>query len=196
MTSTVGARPPRAAVSLIDLFASPGAAEAILGDLHEEFSVVVGRTGESAARHWYWRQCGRTLGHFVTGPFRTSPWATVGVTLAGFALSLLMRRATGEVVAAPIFAQLGLDYFFLFFVATNVLAQFLTGATIGCVARRGPMGIALSVVFTTGVLMAVTEPIVYLPARLGFVGGPIMLGAALASRRLRKDYEGTPALGR
>ncbi len=190
-------RPPRAPVWLVDSFASSGEAEAILGDLHEEFSAIVARNGIAPARHWYWRQCARTLGHLVIAPFRTAPRPTLGVAVAGLALSMMMPRlrAAGVGVVVPPIARDGVDPWrhfrhFLFFVTANVLAQILTGWTIACIAQRRPMACRVVGGVRDGRVDG-SHPAHRLTFRIRLVwsGGPIMLGAAMAARRLRKDYE-------
>jgi hypothetical protein len=54
-------RPPRLAAWLVNLFASVEDAESILGDLHEEFSDIVSKSGVVPARRWYWRQSVKTI---------------------------------------------------------------------------------------------------------------------------------------
>lgn len=48
--------PPSIAVWLVTLFTAPEEAESIVGDLHEEFSLLAVKSGFAIARHWYWRQ--------------------------------------------------------------------------------------------------------------------------------------------
>jgi hypothetical protein len=191
-------------VWLIDLFASPDEADAILGDLHEEFSAVAGRQGSAVARHWYWRQCARTLAHLVIGPFCTAPWPTLAVLVAGLAVNIMLCRAAlwfAVMLVVPPLPDVGWtnaahfrSYVLVFTVAT-ALAHMFTGCTVACLAQRRPMAAALSVVCGMGVLMAVTQPLVYLGLRLMMFGALVLAGAALAAR-LWKDYEVTPALGR
>ncbi len=216
MTSTVaGARPPRVAAWLIDLFASPDEGESILGDLQEEFSIIAGRDGESVARHWYWRQCVRTLGHLAFGPFRAAPWRVLGTGIAGLALTFILAWAVraasiAAVLRFPAYYYIRAPLFWygsapLFWYAP--LAGFMTGWMMARIASHRPMAAALSVVFAMGALMFVVDPIAVLivgplprhtPAFLLIRGvwgllmfsPPVMLGAVvgrvMAPRRLRR----------
>lgn len=49
-------RPPRLALWLLDRAFDPSAAEAIAGDLTEEFHAIAARRGRVTARTWFWRQ--------------------------------------------------------------------------------------------------------------------------------------------
>jgi hypothetical protein len=54
MTSpSFSVQPPGLAVWLVNLFTLPGTAEAIMGDLLEEFSEIAHRAGVVFARRWY-----------------------------------------------------------------------------------------------------------------------------------------------
>ena len=55
------AQPPRVAVWFLNLFALEEEGESILGDLLEEFSLLVSKSGIASARRWYWRQTVKTL---------------------------------------------------------------------------------------------------------------------------------------
>ncbi len=54
-------QPPRIAVWLLSLFALAEKAESILGDLLEEFSLLVSKSGTASARRRYWRQTIKTV---------------------------------------------------------------------------------------------------------------------------------------
>jgi len=77
-------KPPRLAVSLVELFAPIDSAEGVLGDLEEEFVGQLARSGLRAARHWYWRQALRTTLHLLWGAVRVAPWLTTALVLASF----------------------------------------------------------------------------------------------------------------
>lgn len=78
---TPDATPPRAALWLLDRLLSKAAAEAITGDLAEDFARLARRRGPRAARRWFWQQTlasitarGRApasrLDHSIRGHFR------------------------------------------------------------------------------------------------------------------------------
>ena len=48
------AAPPQIAEWLVSLVASPEQTPTIVGDLLEEFSPIVSRSGSAVARRWYW----------------------------------------------------------------------------------------------------------------------------------------------
>jgi hypothetical protein len=86
-------KPPRVAAWLIDLFVPPASAEAVLGDLGEEFLVVARRSGSSAARLWYWRQALTAIPHLVWASARLSPWSTAGLVVGGLIAVTLLDSA-------------------------------------------------------------------------------------------------------
>ena len=63
--------PPQLAAWLMDMFSPHHQAEAIPGDLTEEFSGIAVQYGVVYARRWYWRQAIRTIGHLFGGGFRS-----------------------------------------------------------------------------------------------------------------------------
>jgi hypothetical protein len=83
---SASARPPLLAAWLVGLFASADHAEALLGDLTEEFSDIASKSGVVCARRWYWRQAAKTIAHLASVGFRSAPWSLTGAVLLGFAL--------------------------------------------------------------------------------------------------------------
>ena len=94
--------PPDMAFWLMSLFALGEEGESILGDLHEEFSIVAARSGERSARNWYWRQTIRTLPRLANLQFRTAPW----IILAAVAGGILLRKLVAPLVESATFAVL------------------------------------------------------------------------------------------
>lgn len=86
MSQSPLAHPPRIASWLLELVAPAEHAEAILGDLLEEFSQFASRSGLASARRWYWRQSAKTLAHLLGTGFRTASWSIVGIVLGGYLL--------------------------------------------------------------------------------------------------------------
>ncbi len=84
--------PPRLAGRVLNFFAPADQSESILGDLHEEFLQIGSKSGAVAARRWYWRQILTTIVHLADSGFRSAPWSTAAVVIAGF---FLLRFAHG-----------------------------------------------------------------------------------------------------
>ena len=95
-------QPPRLAVWLVNLFTLPDTAEAIMGDLLEEFSQIAHQAGVVFARRWYWRQALKTIVHLIYTAYRTAPWWTSAGVAGGF----LTRRLLWGLVEPTIFAVL------------------------------------------------------------------------------------------
>jgi hypothetical protein len=95
-------QPPRLAVWLVNLFTLPDTAEAIMGDLLEEFSQIAHQAGVVFARRWYWRQALKTIVHLIYTGYRTAPWWTSAGVVGGF----LTRRLLWRLVEPTIFAVL------------------------------------------------------------------------------------------
>ena len=85
-------QPPRIAVWFVNLFTPAEEAEAILGDLVEEYSHLASKSGVAFARSWYWRQTFKTIVHLVGTGFRVAPWSTTAGVVGGF---LLLRFVSG-----------------------------------------------------------------------------------------------------
>jgi hypothetical protein len=93
-------QPPRFAVWLLTLFALDTAAESILGDLLEEFTLLASKSGVPFACRWYWRQTLKTILQLAVLGFRTAPWLTAAAVVAGF----FLRRVVARLVEPAIFA--------------------------------------------------------------------------------------------
>ena len=95
-------QPPRLAVWIVNLFTVPDNAEAITGDLLEEFSQIAHQAGVVFARRWYWRQSLKTIVHLIYTAYRTAPWWTSAGVVGGF----LAHRLLWRLVEPTIFAFL------------------------------------------------------------------------------------------
>lgn len=89
-------QPPFIPNHLVRLLLCGQNAEAIAGDLAEEFAELVSTAGLEYARGWYWRQSAKTVANLAIAAFRIAPWmmATIivgGFLLLSFALSLPER---------------------------------------------------------------------------------------------------------
>jgi hypothetical protein len=84
------AGPPRTAVWLLNLCAGSAAADAIVGDLLEEYSLAAARSSPGSASVWFWRETWRTIPHLLAAGFRGARWLTAAAVAAGY----LLRRIT------------------------------------------------------------------------------------------------------
>jgi hypothetical protein len=139
MTSpSFSVQPPGLAVWLVNLFTLPGTAEAIMGDLLEEFSEIAHRAGVVFARRWYWRQASKTIVHLIFTAYRTAPWWTSAGVAGGFLTRLLLWK----LVEAAIFAvlvryQIPERHFnvYVFFATTGIdIGYVLVFLCVGCIA--------------------------------------------------------------
>jgi hypothetical protein len=80
-------RPPRIAEWLLNLFTPFAQSDAISGDMQEEFSDVVAKSGITAARRRYWRQTVKTIASLFTSGFRAAPWAIASAVVGGLLLA-------------------------------------------------------------------------------------------------------------
>jgi hypothetical protein len=94
--------PPLIAFWLMSLFAIGEEGESILGDLHEEISLVAAKSGARSARSWYWRQTITTVPRLANLAFRSAPWRTLAAVAAG----LLLRKLIAPLVGSATFAVL------------------------------------------------------------------------------------------
>jgi len=156
-------QPPRLAVWLVNLFTIPDDAEAIVGDLLEEFSHLASTSGVVFARRWYWRQALKTIVHLIGTAYRAAPWWTS----AGVAGGMLAHRLLWRLVEPTIFAvlvryQIPEHHFnvYVFFASTGIdIGYLLVFLFVGCIAafvakeREMAAATTLSVIFTamTGV---------------------------------------------
>ncbi len=84
MTRHPAPRPPRIASCLIGMFAPQQQAEAIDGDLLEEFSEIKISRGAPAARRWYWKQSLKTSVHLFCVGLRSAPGLIACTTIGAF----------------------------------------------------------------------------------------------------------------
>jgi hypothetical protein len=98
-------RPPHLATWLVELFASVGQAESILGDLHEEFSEIAAKSGVVSARLWYWRQTAKTTAHLFGAAFRAAPWSVAAAVFVGLVLRRFTFALPDDIISAVLRAQ-------------------------------------------------------------------------------------------
>ncbi len=156
-SSSIPIQPPRLAVWLVNLFTVPDNAEAIMGDLLEEFSQIAHQAGVVFARRWYWRQALKTLVHLIFTAYRVAPWSTAAGVAGGF----LTRKLLGRLVEPVIFAvlerfQIPELHFnlYVFFASTGIdIGHLLVFLFVGCIAAIGaketemPAATTLSLIF-------------------------------------------------
>ena len=186
-----GLRPPFIANWLIGLFTSGWHADAIPGDLLEEFSVVASKSGLAYARRWYWRQSMKTVVDLMGAGFRTAPWLIAGTVIGGY---LLLRFGLGYslperlIVAVldlrrnhvvPYYTQHEMDAH-VFWLNTgirigNLLVSLFVGCIVAVVAKAKEMvaTLTLSVLLFAQTVVAWLNVVSHLPERTILV--PIML---------------------
>jgi len=153
------ARPPRLAVWLVDLFAPSTQAEFILGDLHEEFSDLVARSGVAFARRWFWRHTLKTIAHLMGAAFRTAPLSLASAVLFGFALRWFAVTPDRIVVAilrtqTP-YSNLHYD-FYVWMVTWGIpIVRFIEFTLVGCIVAAAAKGREIIATTTLSIVSAV-----------------------------------------
>ena len=150
--------PPCVAVWLLNLFALEEEGESILGDLLEEFSLLVSKSGIAFARRWYWRQTIKTLPRLAGVGFRSAPLLTTTAIAGGF----LLRKLIGPVIGPAIFSVLEwckvYDRHFaayLFFASTGIdIAHLLSFLAIGFVVALAAREREMVATITLGSIFA------------------------------------------
>jgi len=89
-------QPPRIAGWLLMLFTPAPATESIMGDLLEEFSGLVIKSGLAFARRWYWRQTLRTIAHASGSAVSSAPWLILISVLGGWWLIGFATRSSAH----------------------------------------------------------------------------------------------------
>jgi hypothetical protein len=154
------ARPPRIALWLVDLFASGGHTESILGDLLEEFSDLAGRSGIATARRWFWRQSLKSIGHLAGAELRGSaPWSLAGAVLLGFLLCRFGLRIPESIIIAILRTQTPYSNrhydFYVWMVTWGIpIVRFIDFTVIGCIVAAVAKG--REIVAITAASMATT----------------------------------------
>ncbi len=163
-------RPPRIAEWLLKLFTSlEEDDEEIIGDLLEEFSQHASRSGIALARSWYWRQTVKSLVHLAGAGFRSAPWSTAALVIAGF---LLRRFASGlpeQAIAAAVNRTSFYEHHFsayMFWMTDGIaLGHIVVAGLVGviiAVAARGREMITTLTLASIGCLMTAAALIVWI----------------------------------
>jgi hypothetical protein len=131
-------QPPRLAVWLVNLFTVPNDAEAMVGDLLEEFSQIADQAGVVFARRWYWRQAWKTIVHLIYTAYRAAPWLTSAGVVGGFLTrGLLWRLVEPTIFAVLVRYQIPENHFnvYVFFATTGIdIGYVLIFLFEGCIA--------------------------------------------------------------
>jgi hypothetical protein len=137
-------QPPRIASWLVNLFSPAEAAESILGDLLEEYSLLASKSGVAVARIWYWRQTAKTIAHLFGAGFRAAPLSTAAAVVGGF----LLRGRVAGLPEKAIFALLHryrvFDHHFnayVFFATDGILiGHVIASMFVGCMVALAAKG--------------------------------------------------------
>jgi hypothetical protein len=178
---------------IIELFASSQEADAVLGDLGEEFVEDIERYGDKEARRRYRREAWSTIRDLAVSQWRTRPWSSAAIVLLGFALTTGIRTPGFRLDSIGFVTYLGARYVVthypvyyyisapLFWDAADLVAPFIAGILIALVARSirlRPMSAALAL--ATAVWLAVDRPIM-----MWLYGPPLAVRVTVASTILR-----------
>jgi hypothetical protein len=93
-------QPPRIARWLLTLFTPAEVTESIMGDLLEEFSGLVIKSGRAFARGWYWRQILRTIAYAGANAVSSAPWLMLVTILGGLWLIGFATRSSAHAIEA------------------------------------------------------------------------------------------------
>jgi hypothetical protein len=96
MISQPDLQPPRIARWLLTLFTPAEVTESVMGDLLEEFSSLVIKSGLAFARRWYWRQTLRTIAPAGGHPVSGAPWLILVAILGGLWLIGFATRSSAH----------------------------------------------------------------------------------------------------
>jgi hypothetical protein len=168
-------QPPRFAVWLLTLFALDDEAESIVGDLLEEFSLVVSKSGVPFARRWYWRQTLKTVYQLADHGFRTAPWSATIAVAGGFSLRAEAARWVEPTILAVLDRYHVYEHHFnmyMFFASTGIdighLVTFLLiGFVVAFVAWGREMVATMSLGLYWGALTVASFPAVVMQAGYG-----------------------------
>jgi len=209
MTPTDAVRPPRLATWIVTLLAPPAEAEAIVGDLHEEFAPLAAQHGAASARRWYWRHSVRAAGHLALGPFIARPWSSIAIGVAGLLSSFAIGSITNVAARAIVLRYPVYDYMpaALFWQISGMLPLVVTGFVAARLAQNRPMTAALSILLAMAAWQALDTPIVVLLygyprgvhitfassvvrwlSGMSTFGGLVMLGGIAGRMMVRSDH--------
>jgi hypothetical protein len=138
------AQPPRIASWLVNLFSPAEAAESILGDLLEEYSLLASKSGLAVARIWYWRQTAKTIAHLVGAGFRAAPLSTAAAVVGGFLLLGHVAGLPEKAIFAVLHRYRVFDHHFnayVFFATDGILIGHVVATLfVGCMVALAAKG--------------------------------------------------------
>lgn len=145
-----GLRPPFIASWLIGLFTSDWHADAISGDLLEEFSGLASKSGLAYARRWYWRHSMKTVLALMGTVLRTAPWLIASTVIGGFLLLWFGFSLPEKLIVAvlewrrhhviPYYTQREMDAH-VFWLNTGILIGYLlVSLLVGCIVAMVAKG--------------------------------------------------------
>ncbi|HEV3060635.1 MAG TPA: permease prefix domain 2-containing transporter [Vicinamibacterales bacterium] len=145
--------PPRIAEWLVSLVAAPEQSATIAGDLLEEFSGLVARSGTAPARRWYWRQSVRTIGHLLRGQLRQAPATIVAFAIGGFLLYVLVERALQMSAEAAVAHTrvYHLTSAVPFWHAVDTIGRYVLPVVVGWTIARAARGREMMAVLSVGI---------------------------------------------
>lgn len=149
-SNTSGLRPPFIASWLIGLFTSDWHADAISGDLLEEFSGLAAKSGATYARRWYWRHSMKTVLALIGTGLRTAPWLIASTVIGGFLLLWFGLSLPEKLIVAvlelrrhhviPYYTQREMDAH-VFWLNTGILIGYLlVSLLVGCIVAMVAKG--------------------------------------------------------
>lgn len=137
-------QPPRLATWLVDLFSPYEQAEAISGDLLEEFSELASQSGVAIARRWYWRQAVKSIAHLFGSGLRVAPWSTIAAVVGGFLLGRFVFPLPEKAIFGVVQRYQLFDHHFnayVFFATDGVaIGHVIASMFVGCVVASAAKG--------------------------------------------------------
>jgi hypothetical protein len=139
--------PPRIAVWLLNLCAGSDAADAIVGDLLEEYFLEAARCSPASATAWFWRQTLKVIPHLLATGFREAPWSTACALLAGLLLMRLAFPLPGALIVAILSRYRVCDSHFSFcmfwihdgMLMGTIILDGIVGVILGFASKRREM---------------------------------------------------------
>jgi hypothetical protein len=165
--------PPRMAAWFVQLFASPQEADAILGDLVEEFQSAAAEHGEREARRRFRVHTLQTIRDLAMTPWRSTagPGGRATRALSGIGMGVIALAVTWAIawtfnyVARSLVVQMPVyDYVpaVWFWQTTDFAGPLISGMLAALLARAlglRPMSVAVSTLAAMAVLFALDVPV-------------------------------------
>jgi hypothetical protein len=195
-------QPPRVAIWCVNLFTPDEEAEAVQGDLLEEFSELALKSGVASARRWYWRQSVKSIVNIIGTGFRSAPpWGIASVLIGLF----LLQSFVGEYLEQQ---SIWSPAYSLWIRNGLLIYGLLVSLTIGCIVATAAKGREMVVTITPGLILGGWSAVLFLvwsashrhefrlPVLMAF-GASIMIvigGGIVRERRSPAAHRATPAV--